>query len=265
MALRSFDSLTRLGIPRPSKAFVTEHRGEVLADEGTLIMEPAPISVVPSSRPMTIPPAPPSSVRPMMYSVPPPASSARPSLPSWDDRSGWTPQASAAEITKSTRVPPKGAMSARDRSASAMVLIATAAMLAALASIGFMHKASRSSSAAAEPSTAEPIAQPTARAAMMPATTAAPSAASISPPVAPPAAAAIDIDDEVKTAAPKRASTVTKSYSAAPASTLPATSAPSEQPRASTKPAKESKEKSAQQQKALEDLLEQLGEEQLKR
>lgn len=241
MALRSFDSDTRLGIPRvPSRSLSSPHLSEQFADEGTLILEPAPISV-----------APPSSMRPMTYSVPPP-SSVRPPMPSWDDRSGWAPE-TANESTKSTRLAPNRQVSARERSASAMLLIATAAMLAALASIGFMNKAERridndgatATAAAAQPVTVE------SNASAIPA----PLAAPIAPPVQP-----IDIDEE-------RPATAPAPKAAAPIAAPVAAPVVAAQPKPA-KEAKDAKEKAPSQtaqQKALEDLLEQLGEEQLKR
>jgi hypothetical protein len=254
MALRSFDSQTRLGIPRPPKSERAPQyvpQVEQYADEGTLILEPAPISVVP--------PPPPSSLRPMMYSVPPP-SSVRAPMPSWDDRSGWVPPAGPNEITASTRLPAKRQVSAGERSASAMLIIATAAMLAALASIGFMHRASRQTQSENESvaAAAQPIVQPVPQPVVGVSNTAtipAPSAAPIAPPVQP-----IDIDDVTPAPPPPKV---------APVAPVAAVATP---PQSNTTPAKpaatEPKPKapsSTAQQKALEDLLEQLGEEQLKR
>lgn len=250
MALRSFDSQTRLGIPRPPKS--ERHpqpamQGEQYADEGTLILEPSsPASLAPSS---FIPPPPPSSMRPRMVSVPPP-SSVRPPMPSWDDRSGWAP-ASTNEVTKSTRIPSKS-----EHSASAMVLMATLAMLAALVSIGFMHKAKQASeSEAPAAAAAPPPVVSESNAAVLPAA-----------PVAPPAQT-IDMDDEVKPAAPVAAAKPAVAPQAAPVVRVaaPAQTATPAAAAAPPKPAKEKTPSQTAQQKALEDLLDQLGEEQLKR
>ena len=261
MALRSFDSQTRLGIPRPPKSERAPHserapqpamQGEQYADEGTLILEPSsPISIAPSS---FIPPPPPSSMRPMMYSVPPP-SSVRPPMPSWDDRSGWAPS-TPNEVTKSTRIPPKST-----HSASAMILMATFAALAALMSIGFMQKSKRT----AENET------PVASAAPPPVVVES-NAAVIPAPVAPPAQA-IDMDDDAKPAAPVAAPKPVVNVNVAPAQPQAAqpqvtpvvrTAPPSQAAPAPAAPAKKAPSQTAQQ-KALEDLLDQLGEEQLKR
>jgi len=291
MAHRSFDSVTRIGLPQAApKSLRGDHQGEQFADEGTLILkpsdrasfeqsgafnpfddfEPAPISVAPSAvGPRSYPP-PPVSVRPPMPSVPPP-SSVRPPMNSWDDRVWSVPvsERTGASAITSTSQHRKKTMSPRERSASAMLFIATAALLSALAAIGLMHKADRAAAATASQTadtaeSAPPPALPS-TAIVVPATTTQPSplAAPVPPPVA-----AIDMDDVKPTPAPAQPAAPVQAapkpaYAAAPVNAAPANPAP-----ANAAPQTKTKEKApsnAAQKKALEDLLDQLGEEQLKR
>jgi hypothetical protein len=190
---------------------------------------------------------------------------------SWDDRVWSLPvsERTGASAITSTSQHRKKTMSPRERSASAMLFIATAALLSALAAIGLMHKADRRAavdapSAAAAPADPSPLAAPVAP----------PVAAPVAAPIAAPVA--IDMDDVKPTpaavpSAPAPAP-APKTVAAAPANgdrayatpayAAPANAAPAP---AQTKPAKEKAPASSAQQKALEDLLDQLGEEQLKR
>lgn len=257
MAHRSFDSVTRFGIPQPPPRAMQPSQGEVYADEGTLILAPSAYEPAPISE---IPPPPPSSVRP-------PISSVRPSMPSWDERAWSIPVGEhTGASSPGARPVAKPKVAARDRSAAAMLVIAAGAMLAALASIGFMHKSNHD----AAPAEAMPTGVAAVAATATPAVALPP--APIAPPVAAPAAPeAIDMDDVKPTEAkPAVASAPALAPAAARASAPAQARATSgSAPAAASAPAagktKPAAPSGSAQQKALEDLLEQLGEEQLKR
>lgn len=226
-----YDSETRLAVFSPATGAPLAIKGEAYADEGTLILEP----IAPS--------------------YPPPPSSMRPPAESWTDRAWSVPvsdRTGASALGERPRPAP--------RSSPAMLMVGAAAVMAGLVSLGLMRadepraESAPVAAAAAQPMMVAPVAQP-----VIAAPVAQPVVAP-APATPAPAPAAIEVDDEVAPAPVIAARVAPK---AAPVAKAP----PAPRPVAAAPAPAPAKKKAAQsaEDKTLEQLLEQLGEEQLKR
>lgn len=233
MGDRSYDSETRfaiLSVPAPGII-----KGEAYADEGTLIMEPAAPSV-----------------------PPPPLSSMRPPMDSWGDRAWSIPVSDRTGASGMPMTMPVSAAPARPaRSSSALILLGAAAAMAALASVVLVNATAQD---APRPAAASAVAVPSTPAVFPPAPQ-----LPVAPPVAepaPPVAAQPVVTIEVAPSAPPPSAPAV----AAPKPVSAPRVAPSPAAKPAPKPvaAKPSGAAHAQA-KTLEELLDQLGEEQLKR